>query len=231
MLEATHITVRYGAVRAVADAAVSVRPGEVVAVLGANGAGKTSLLRALSGLVRHDGQVTVDGVDTRAPHESRAAGVVHVPQGRGLFRRLTVEQNLVLGALGHRPARNAAVAVAVDRVPELADWLPRRVDSLSGGEQALVAIGRLIAGRPRYALLDELGLGLAPISADRLDAEIATLRAEGTGVLVVEQYAPRALALADRVVVLDRGHVAYEGDPAGAGSAEELVAGYLGAPR
>jgi branched-chain amino acid transport system ATP-binding protein len=165
------------------------------------------------------------------PLTSRRAGVLHVPQGRGLFQRLTVEQNLVLGATGSRRERAVAVRDASMRIPELRGWLNRRVDTLSGGEQALVALGRMLAGRPRYALVDELALGLAPITADRLDTELARLRSDGVGILLVEQYAPRALALADRVVILERGTVTYDGDPAGAGSAESLVSSYLGAPQ
>jgi branched-chain amino acid transport system ATP-binding protein len=117
------------------------------------------------------------------------------------------------------------------RIPELTAWHRRRVGTLSGGEQALVAIGRLLVGAPRYALLDELALGLSPAAVDRLYAELMSLRADGVGLVLVEQYAPRALAAADRVIVLDRGTVTYDGDPAGVGDAESLVRSYLAVRR
>lgn len=228
MLEARDISVSYGAVRAVRSVSVDVVPGELVAVLGANGAGKTSTLAAISGLVPHGGDVTVDGALISTPVDAWRAGVAHVPQGRGLFRRLTVAQNLALGAYGRSPARvEASIQGALERLPELARWLPRSLRSLSGGEQALVALGRLLVAQPRYALLDEPTLGLAPVAVDRLYAEIARLTEAGIGVLAVEQYAPRALAVADRVVVIERGAVSFAGTPAGAGSAEDLVSAYL----
>jgi branched-chain amino acid transport system ATP-binding protein len=225
--------VRYGAVQAVQDVSFTVAPGELIAVLGPNGAGKTSTLRAISGLVPHSGTITVDlegggGEDGADPGEG---GVSHLPQGRGLFRRLTVEQNLSLAGYGRgRRAGRDAVEAAIARVPELAQFRGRRVGTLSGGEQALVAIGRLLAADPRYALLDEPTLGLAPAGVARLMDEVAALRAGGCGVVLVEQYAARALAIADRVLVLGRGRTAYIGDPAGVGDPEALVRSYLGAP-
>ena len=220
MLHVEGLGVVYGAVQAVQDVSFEVAPGELIAVLGPNGAGKTSTLRAISGLVNHAGTVAVD-----------AGTVSHLPEGRGLFRRLTVEQNLSLAAYGHgRRAAAAAVATAIERVPDLARFQGRRVGTLSGGEQALVALGRLLAAEPRYALLDEPTLGLAPAGVERFMDEVAALRAGGCGVVLVEQYAARALAIADRVLVLDRGRTAYYGDPAGAGDPEALVRSYLRAP-
>ena len=220
MLAVRDLDVRYGGVHAVAGVSFDVEPGQVVTVLGPNGAGKTSTLSAISGLVPHRGEVTVDGK------------VAHLVQGRGLFRKLTVAQNLTLGAYGERPAAvKAAVEEAADRLPELRLWWARRVGTLSGGEQVMVALGRLLAARPRYALLDEPGLGLDPRSLERLMGEVHDLRDAGVGVVLVEQYAERALAIADRVVVLERGRVTYDGDPAGVGDARSLVQSYLGAPR
>jgi branched-chain amino acid transport system ATP-binding protein len=214
------LEVRYGGVTAVAGVSFDVEPGQVVTVLGPNGAGKTSTLSAISKLVPYRGEVVVDGK------------VAHLVEGRGLFRRLTVAQNLALGAYGARPPDvKAAVDAAAQRLPELRLWWARRVGTLSGGEQVLVALGRLLAARPRYALLDEPGLGLDPRSLERLMGEVHDLRDAGVGVVLVEQYAERALAIADRVVVLERGRVIYDGDPAGAGDARSLVQSYLGAPR
>jgi branched-chain amino acid transport system ATP-binding protein len=212
VLRARDLTVRYGAVIAVRGVSLSVEAGEVLAVLGPNGAGKTSLLRAVSGLIRHSGEVTVDEAHVRSPEDAVAQRVMHVPQGRGLFRRLTTGQNIELGAAGANRAERAASAAAVsEHIPELDGWWNRRVGSLSGGEQVLVALGRLIAARPRFALVDELSLGLAPIARDRVDDELRRLRGEGVGLVIVDQHAPRALQLADDVLVLERGSRSFAG--------------------
>ena len=232
MLEGRDLTVAYGGVQAVAGVSLRLEPGEVTAVLGPNGAGKTSVLRAISGVVPHGGTVSVDGLVVSDPADLRSLGVVHVPQGRGLFRRLTVAQNLALGAYG-RPGDEVrrAVASAEDRFPSLRQWRGRLVGSLSGGEQVIVALARLLVGAPRFALLDELSLGLAPTAVDRLYEEIRRLSDEGVGILLVEQYAPRALAVADRVIALQRGSVAWSGSPADLGGAEQFLKDYLGARR
>lgn len=211
MLRADDVQVRYAAVTAVRGVSLAVAPGSALAVLGPNGAGKTSLLRAVSGLARHAGDVVVDDVPISTPDVAIAHGVVHVPQGRGLFRRLTVRQNLELATRGPRVDRATAVDLGTERIPELRAWWNRRVGTLSGGEQVMVALGRLIAAKPRYALVDELSLGLAPIARDRVEAELRRLRTDGVGLVVVDQHAPRALALADDVIVLERGAVAFAG--------------------
>ena len=232
MLAIEGLSVSYGGVQAVSDLDLEVGPGEVVALLGPNGAGKSTTLRAVSGLVPHGGTVAMDGVEVDDPVAARRAGLVHLPQGRGLFRRLTVAQNLTLGAYGApTPEVREALAEAETRIPELRQWSRRPVATLSGGEQALVALGRLVVGRPRYALLDEPALGLSPVACDRLYAEIDALRDAGVALVVVEQYAARVLAIADRVVVLDRGRVSFSGPPADIGDAGQLIAAYLGARR
>ena len=157
MLEARELNVAYGGVQAVVDLSLRIEPGRITALLGPNGAGKTSVLRAISGLMPHGGSVAVDGVVVSDPEVLRSLGVIHVPQGRGLFRRLTVAQNLALGAYG-RPAAEVrrAIADVENRFEHLARWKSRPVGSLSGGEQVIVTIGRLLVGNPRFALLDEL---------------------------------------------------------------------------
>jgi branched-chain amino acid transport system ATP-binding protein len=222
VLRAEKISVRYGAVVAVREVTLALDAGEVLAVLGPNGAGKTSLLRAISGLARESGAVNVGGTDISTPEDAIACAVIHVPQGRGLFRKLTVQQNLALVAKD--------VSVAIDRIPELREWTSRRVGSLSGGEQVLVALGRLIAARPRFALVDELSLGLAPIARDRVEFELRNLRDEGVGIVVVEQHAPRALDLADRVLVMEHGTVVVD-DRADRIDARDLADLALGAKR
>jgi len=232
VLEGRELSVAYGGVQAVVGLSLRIEPGRITALLGPNGAGKTSVLRAISGLVPHGGTVSVDGLVVSDPAVLRSLGVVHVPQGRGLFRRLTVAQNLALGAYGCRPAEvRRAVGDVEDRFPQLGRWKARPVGSLSGGEQVIVALGRLLVGRPRFALLDELSLGLAPVAVDRVYDEILALRDDGVGVLLVEQYAARALAAADEVVALQRGTVAWSGPPAELGGAEQFMKDYLGARR
>jgi branched-chain amino acid transport system ATP-binding protein len=232
VLEGRELSVAYGGVQAVVDLSLRIEPGRITALLGPNGAGKTSVLRAISGLVPHGGTVSVDGLVVSDPAVLRSLGVIHVPQGRGLFRRLTVAQNLALGAYG-RPAGEVrrAVADVEDRFPLLRRWRARPVGSLSGGEQVIVTLGRLLVGGPRFALLDELSLGLAPVAVDRLYDEILALRDGGVGVLLVEQYAARALTVADQVVALQRGTVAWSGPPAELGGADQFTKDYLGARR
>ncbi|HZQ78219.1 MAG TPA: ATP-binding cassette domain-containing protein [Acidimicrobiia bacterium] len=232
VLEGRDLSVAYGGVQAVVDLSVRIEPGRITALLGPNGAGKTSVLRAMSGLVPHGGTVSVDGLVVSDPAVLRSVGVIHVPQGRGLFRRLTVGQNLALGAYG-RPSAEVRTALAdvETRFPQLARWKARPVGSLSGGEQVIVALGRLLVGRPRFALLDEISLGLAPVAVDRVYDEVLRLRDSGVGVLLVEQYAARALAVADEIVALQRGTVAWSGPPAELGGAEQFMKDYLGARR
>jgi branched-chain amino acid transport system ATP-binding protein len=232
MLEGRELSVAYGGVQAVKDLSLRIEPGRITALLGPNGAGKTSVLRAISGLVPHRGTISVDGLVVSGPEVLRSLGVVHVPQGRGLFRRLTVAQNLALGAYG-RPAADLrrAIADVEERFPHLGRWKARTVGSLSGGEQVIVTLGRLLVGNPRFALLDELSLGLAPVVVDRLYDEILALRDRGVGILLVEQYPARALAVADEVVALARGSVAWSGVPADVGGAEQIMKDYLGARR
>ena len=232
MLEARELNVAYGGVQAVVDLSLRIEPGRITALLGPNGAGKTSVLRAISGLMPHGGSVAVDGVVVSDPEVLRSLGVIHVPQGRGLFRRLTVAQNLALGAYG-RPAAEVrrAIADVENRFEHLARWKSRPVGSLSGGEQVIVTIGRLLVGNPRFALLDELSLGLAPVAVDRLYDEILALRDQGVGILLVEQYPARALAVAAEVVALERGSLSWSGIPAGHGGGEQIRNDYLGARR
>jgi branched-chain amino acid transport system ATP-binding protein len=232
VLEGRDLSVAYGGVQAVVGLSIRIEPGRITALLGPNGAGKTSVLRAISGLVSHGGTVSVDGLVVSDPAVLRSLGVVHVPQGRGLFRRLTVGQNLALGAYGRPPAELREALTDVEgRFPQLHRWKARPVGSLSGGEQVIVALGRLLVGRPRFALLDELSLGLAPVAVDRVYDEILALRDSGVGVLLVEQYATRALAVADEVVALQRGTVVWSGPPAELGGAEQFMKDYLGARR
>ncbi len=206
----------YGAAPAVRAVDLEVRAGETVAVLGANGAGKSTLLRAIAGLHRPvDGQVTLDGesVERRPAHAIVAAGLSLVPEGRQVFPELTVRDNLVLGGHGRRErVRDEEVEAMLDRFPRLRERISTRAGLLSGGEQQMLAIARGLIARPKVLLLDEPSLGLAPSLVAGLYRVLADLRDERTTILVVDQVAHLALAVADRGYVLENGRVAHAGD-------------------
>ena len=233
-LRATVESSRYGAVEVLRDIDVEVGEGEIVAVLGANGAGKTTLLRTLSGvLVQARAQITVDGHDIsrlRAPARVRA-GVVHVPEGRRVFVDLTVLENLEVPAFARRAAdadRRAGLERVFDLFPRLAERRGQRASALSGGEQQMLAIGRAMMSRPRLLMLDEPSMGLSPIMMNLIFTTLAELKAQGTTILLVEQNAQAALALADRAYVIETGSVVLEGSAAELSASEQVRKAYLG---
>jgi branched-chain amino acid transport system ATP-binding protein len=231
LLELRNVEARYGPVAALHGVSLTVGEGEVVAVLGANGAGKTTTLRAISGTVRRTGEIILDGRPIgRTPETTARRGVAHVPEGRGTFVDLTVEENLRLGAYTRRDGR---VAADLDRVldwfPRLRERLPQQAGTLSGGEQQMLALARALMLSPRLLLLDEPSLGLAPIIVAELFAIIRRLNEEeGLAVLVVEQNATVALGTAQRAYVLDAGRVAVEGPSAELREHDEVRRSYLG---
>jgi branched-chain amino acid transport system ATP-binding protein len=192
--------------------------GELVAVLGANGAGKTTLARAISGLSRaRRGTVEFDGEDVTSlrPHERARLGIAHCQEGRRLFGELTVAENLLLGA--QTAAAREAEAETLRWIDELFPILAERRDqlaaTLSGGQQQMLAIARALVARPRLLLCDEVSLGLSPKATDDVFAALEVVRGSGIAIVLVEQNVHRALALADRAYVLERGHVSFSGDP------------------
>ena len=203
----------YGGVLALRGVSLSVRPATITAVLGANGAGKTTLLTTISGFVRpRQGRITLDGTDLtrRRPEEIARAGLAHVPEGQGVITELTVEENLRLGALWRhaRSDRASALADTYRRFPLLAAARGRGASTLSGGERQILVIARALMARPRVLLLDEPSLGLAPKIVAQVMSLIRRLRDEaGLTVLLVEQNARSALAIADRGIVLNLGRV------------------------
>jgi branched-chain amino acid transport system ATP-binding protein len=206
----------------------------VTAVLGANGAGKTSLLRTINGLVKaRSGHVRLDGADItrRAPEDVVRLGVSHVPEGRGVITELTVDENLRLGALwrGDAGAMREDLETVYGMFPPLAERRRRDAVTLSGGERQMLAIGRALMSRPRVLLLDEPSLGLAPRIITQIMGIVRRLREEQQmTVLLVEQNARSALSIADHAVVLNVGHVVAEGDPEQLSSDEKLRHAYLG---
>ena len=236
LLELRELSVRYGRVPAVERLDLNVRTGEIVALLGANGAGKSSVLRAISGLAPvASGQIVLDGRDLtgRPAYQRPGMGIGHVPEGRLVFGDQSVEDNLRLGAfhggLGRRADVKQDLEAQLARFPSLAERRRTPGGSLSGGEQQQLAIARALMGRPRLLLLDEPSLGLAPRVVDQVFELLAALRREGLTILLVEQLAQRALALADRAYVLAAGRLALQGAAAEVASDPRLEAAYLGA--
>ena len=234
LLEADHVAVRYGSVPAVRDITLSVAEGEILAVLGRNGAGKTTSLRVLAGLASpHKGTVRLAGKDiTQVPVESRTRlGVVLVPEGRGVFPGLTVEENLIMGAyqrrLGRRALRDELERVTT-RFPILTSRQRQRAGSLSGGEQQMLAVARGLMNTPRVLLVDEPSLGLAPLVVEQLYELFTALRDEENITLVlVEQYVEIVLEVADRAVVLEKGVTVLSDSAASLAASPELVGLYM----
>jgi branched-chain amino acid transport system ATP-binding protein len=230
----------YGQVVAVRGVSLEVQEGEIVALLGANGAGKTSTLRGVTGLVRpRSGTVTFAGhrIDTAGPTRAVELGMAHVPEGRRVFPGLSVADNLMLGGWAARRRRDSnngdASALVFDLFPRLAERRSQLAGSLSGGEQQMLAIGRALMSRPTLLLIDELSLGLAPLVIDELFDRLVALNREGLSVVLIEQFVHRALAVADRVYVLTKGRLAFEGTAAEAARSDAIESAYLmgGAPR
>jgi len=230
-LEITDLSVAYGDFVALAGVSFEASPGSVTALLGANGAGKSSLARALSGLVpARAGQILLDGNDvTRWPADRvRRAGLALVPEGRGIFPGLTVLDNLRMAArlAGGRADRTAAIERAIELFPALADHRQQRAGSLSGGEQQMLGLARALAVQPRLIIADEVSLGLAPLVVERVFESVRAIRDQGITVIMIEQFVHRALAFADRCLILARGTAAWQGSPNEAGT--EVLDRYLG---
>lgn len=219
VLEFRDVEAGYGAFRSLFGVSFTVGAGEAVAVVGANGAGKTTVARVASGLVAASaGSVHVEGVDmTRARAFSFArAGVAHAPEGRSVFATLTVEENLVLSfrRTRGRGGVRSGLDTAYELFPRLQERRAQTAGTLSGGEQRMLALARVLVDTPKLLIADELSLGLAPLIIEQTYQSLARIRAAGTALLVIEQHVSHALALCDRVVVLDHGSVSWSGPTA-----------------
>jgi branched-chain amino acid transport system ATP-binding protein len=228
LLEVEDLRVTYGAIEAVHGITFSVEPGAVTALIGANGAGKSSTLGAISGVVRATGSIRFAGRDLvgAAPHAIVGAGVVQVPEGREVLARMSVEENLLMGTRGGDRRR---LRSAYERFPILAERRTLAAGSLSGGEQQMLAIARALLAEPRLLLLDEPSLGLAPLVVARVFETLAELRRQGMTMLLVEQNALRALRLADRAYVMELGKLVISGTGETLLHDERVAAAYLGA--
>ena len=229
VLDLVDAHVAYGPFKALFGVDLSIDMGEAVALLGANGAGKSTVARAVSGLVPlSEGRLVLNGDDMTgaAAWRIRRAGVLQVPEGRGIFGSLSVEENLTIGLLMEpRARRRELLRDAFDRFELLAERRSQRAGTLSGGQQRLLALAVALIDPPTLLVADELSLGLAPGILDEIYASLAELKRQGTSLLIIEQQTGRALDMADRAVVLSGGLVAYDGDPSDAASVAGAMLG------
>ena len=230
MLEVRDLRVSYGPIPAVSGIELDVRAGEAVALLGPNGAGKTSTLRAISQLCAHGGSVSFDGnvISGRRADVVARLGLIHVPEGRRVYRDLTVEENLQMGtvAAGGRPS-DYSIADVYDLFPALTRLRRRRGGTLSGGEQQMVAIGRALMSAPRLLMLDEPSLGLAPVVVDDVFDALGEIRGR-TAILVVEQNTASALELCSRAYVLVGGDIVMSGAASELSDRSDVLSAFLG---
>jgi branched-chain amino acid transport system ATP-binding protein len=234
MLEVTELSVSYGAIRALSGITLKVSKGSIVTLIGGNGAGKTTTLRTISGLLRPNaGRVIFLGEDiTRlAAHKIVARGIGHVPEGRMVFSNLTVDENLIMGAYLQRDkeaiARNRDYVFGI--FPRLKERLRQTAGTLSGGEQQMLAIGRALMGEPKFLMLDEPSLGIAPRLISTIFERIIEInRDRGIAILLVEQNANLALEISSYAYVLETGHVTMEGPSSTLRNDPQLKAAYLG---
>ena len=234
LLTVDHLSVFYGAVQALRDVSFRVGKGEIVTLIGANGAGKSTTLRALSGVVRPSAGSILHGGKPIAglpSHRIARLGIAHVPEGRGVFANMSVRENLEMG--GYTRHSRKEVEESFQRVfalfPRLAERASQSAGTLSGGEQQMLAIGRGLVQRPDLLLLDEPSMGLSPVLVSEIFRMIEEIKKEGTTILLVEQNASMALAVADRAYVLEAGEIAIEGKACDLQEDPKVRAAYLGA--
>jgi branched-chain amino acid transport system ATP-binding protein len=231
LLEVRDLDVRYGAIRAIKGIDFTVAEGEIVALLGANGAGKTTTQKTISGMLRPAaGSITFDGqrIDGIPAHRLIGLGICHVPEGRHVFPRMTVAENLEMGAFRFRRPDEAELERVMDLFPRLRERFRQQAGTLSGGEQQMLAIGRALMGKPRLLLLDEPSMGLAPLIVRQIFEIVREINAGGVTVLLVEQNAAQALALADRGYVLETGELVLSGTGRELLADDRVRAAYLG---
>ena len=233
LLSARKLCASYGATRVLHGLDFDIIEGGVTAFLGANGAGKTSTLRALSGMIETTGEITFGGqsVVGRSTEDRARLGIAHVPEGRGTFSRMTIEENLQLGAMSR--SDHAGIVADIDRVygyfPKLRERARQQAGTMSGGEQQMLAIGRALMMRPKLMLLDEPSFGLAPLIVDEVYAILRKLKDdEGVSMLLVEQNAAAALALADQAYLIETGEIVMSGRAQEIGRDENIRRAYLG---
>ena len=233
MLKVDNLEVAYGNIKAIKGISLEVNQGEIVTLIGSNGAGKSTTLRAISGILKpRSGSITFNGerIDGVEGHEVVAKGICQSPEGRRIFPKMSVDENLDLGAF----LRNDKVAIAADRervldlFPRLRERIDQKAGTMSGGEQQMLAVGRALMGSPKLLLLDEPSMGLAPVLVDMIFETIEKINKQGTTILLVEQNALAALNVADRAYVLESGSIKMSGKAKDLISNDEVTKAYLG---
>ena len=233
MIELSNVSASYGAVPAITGLTIRVGQGEAVGLLGANGAGKSTTLRAISGLVKlTGGWITFMGQDLASlpPYKIAELGIAHVPEGRQVFPEMTVNENLEVGSYTSRAKtdRKESLELVYSIFPRLAERRTQLAGTMSGGEQQMLAVGRGLMLKPRLLMLDEPSLGLAPVTCDVTFEKIAEIHKMGTAILLVEQNVSRALALVERAYVLEGGKVVMDGSSSFLANNREVQVAYLG---
>ncbi len=233
MLEIKNLQVYYGVIQAIKDASFEVNEGEVIALIGANGAGKTTILHTITGLIgAKGGEVLYEGKDLQKipAHKIVSLGIAHVPEGRRVFSQLTVYENLLMGAFTRNDQAEIAASLenVYKRFPRLKERKSQLAGTLSGGEQQMLAMGRALMSHPKIILMDEPSMGLSPILVEEIFDIITSISKSGTTVLLVEQNAKKALAIADRAYVLETGKIVLEGDAKKLMNDESVKKAYLG---
>ena len=233
MLSVNNLQVHYGMIQAIKDVSFDVNEGEVIALIGANGAGKTTILHTISGLLQPTrGNVMFEGKDiTKVPaHKIVSLGMAHVPEGRRVFAQLSVLENLKLGAYTRKDKTEMeeTLKMIYQRFPRLEERKNQVAGTLSGGEQQMLAMGRALMSHPKIILMDEPSMGLSPIFVEEVFKIIRDISAEGTTVLLVEQNAKKALTIADRAYVLETGNIILQGDAKKLMNDESVKKAYLG---
>ena len=233
MLEVKNIQVAYGKIVAVKDVSVTVNQGEIVTLIGSNGAGKSTTLRTISGLIKpKSGEILFNGkrIDGVPGHEIVGMGICHSPEGRRIFPRMTVKENLELGAFLRN--NKSEVAADMERVldlfPRLKERIKQTAGTMSGGEQQMLAVSRALMGDPKLLLLDEPSMGLAPVLVELIFDTIVKIRKQGITILLIEQNATAALEVADRAYVLESGKVKMSGSAKELSSDDKVTKAYLG---
>lgn len=234
MLEVKNLSVSYGAIEAVKDISFTVNAGEIVSLIGANGAGKTTTLHTITGLVpAKSGSVMYDGVDLLKTHNNKIVtlGMAHIPEGRHVFTRMSVEENLEMGAFSLKDQSDLKkdLDMVYGLFPRLKERRNQKAGTLSGGEQQMLAMGRALMSHPKTILMDEPSMGLSPKLVKEIFSIIRKLHEQGITILLVEQNAKMALSIADRAYVLETGRITMEGDAKELLNNEQVRKAYLGA--
>ena len=231
MLEIKELNVSYGAVHAIHGVSIKVNDGEIVSLIGANGAGKTTILRTISGLKKADsGEIIFDGADLRKTEPSKIISLklAHVPEGRHIFPDMTVEENLEMGAYADATNAEAVMEDVYERFPRLEERRKQLAGTLSGGEQQMLAVGRALMAQPKMILMDEPSMGLSPLLVKEIFSIIKEVNKKGITILLVEQNAKMALSISDRAYVLETGKITIEGPAQDLLNDERVKKAYLG---